>query len=57
MRDALRAGSGVLVAVACAAGAQGTQRSVPPAVNATVVEATIPDLQRGMSEGDSVRST
>ena len=43
---------GLLVALASTAGAQGTQqRSAPPALSSMVVEATIPDLQRGMSEG------
>lgn len=51
-RGSLKVGSGLLVALASAADAQGTQRRpLPPAVNATVVEATIPDLQRAMSEG------
>jgi Asp-tRNA(Asn)/Glu-tRNA(Gln) amidotransferase A subunit family amidase len=51
-RGAFDAWIGLLVTLASAADAQGTQRRpVPPALDATVVEATIPDLQRGMSEG------
>ena len=41
----------LLVAVFSTANAQGTSRTVTPRVDTTVVEATITDLQRVMSEG------
>ena len=51
-RAAINAASVLLVVLVSTAGAQGTRpRAIAPALDTTVVEATITDLQRGMSEG------
>jgi Asp-tRNA(Asn)/Glu-tRNA(Gln) amidotransferase A subunit family amidase len=49
---AISAAAILLLVQISTAGAQGTRpRTIAPALDTTVVEATIPDLQRGMSEG------